>query len=374
MSDRHLHIISFDVPYPPDYGGVIDVYNRIVALSGKGIKIHLHCYDYGRGQQKCLEELCVEVKYYKRKAHLPSLLSRRPYIVQSRVSEDLAKDLLCDNYPILCEGMHTAFIVEDKRFAKRNVYVRMHNVEHDYYRMLAKSETRLWKHLFYGLEWRKLRDYERILPKIKNIIAISQADCDYFSRFVPNVILVPGFNSYGQVMSKEGRGGYVLYHGNLSVNENAKAAEWLVANVFPELDMACVVAGRDPLVKLTKMVQSLPNVSLVANPSDDKMRGLLADAQINVLVTDQPTGMKLKLLNALYVGRHCVVNSNMLHGTGLDALCHIADTSQTMVETLNKYRDKPFTSDDISNRASVLDKTFSNDVGADKIISFIDWQ
>ena len=25
-SDKHLHIVSFDVPYPANYGGVIDEY------------------------------------------------------------------------------------------------------------------------------------------------------------------------------------------------------------------------------------------------------------------------------------------------------------------------------------------------------------
>ncbi|MEI7802398.1 MAG: mannosyltransferase, partial [Bacteroidota bacterium] len=44
---NQLHIISFNVPYPPDYGGVIDVYYKIKALKEAGVKIHLHCYEYG---------------------------------------------------------------------------------------------------------------------------------------------------------------------------------------------------------------------------------------------------------------------------------------------------------------------------------------
>ena len=28
----HLHIVSFNVPWPADYGGVIDVYYRIKAV------------------------------------------------------------------------------------------------------------------------------------------------------------------------------------------------------------------------------------------------------------------------------------------------------------------------------------------------------
>lgn len=373
MSERHLHIISFDVPYPPDYGGVIDVYNRLKMLSQKGVKIHLHCYDYGRGQQKCLEDLCVEVKYYKRNTPLLSFLSRRPYIMQSRLNDELKKDLLKDDYPILCEGFHTAFLAEDKRFPPQRLYLRAHNIEHQYYRMLSEAEPVFWKRFFYKTESKKIENRAWILKNISHVIAISQTDADYFRSFVDDVICVPAFNSFERVMSKEGKGDYVLYHGNLSVRENSVAAERLVRNVFSKLGMRCVVAGHNPPKVLRDLASSIANVQLVEKLSDEAMTELIANAHINVLVTDQPTGMKLKLLNALYLGRHCLVNSKMLYGTGLDDLCLIADTDDALVEMLNSYIDRPFTESDISGRAAVLDRLCSSSAGADKIIEFIRW-
>lgn len=373
MSERHLHIISFDVPYPPDYGGVIDVYNRIKMLSRKGIKIHLHCYDYGRGQQKCLEDLCVEVKYYKRNRPLSSFLSRRPYIMQSRLNEELKIDLLHDDYPILCEGFHTAFLAEDKRFARQRLYMRAHNIERQYYRMLSEAEPVFWKRFFYKTESRKLENSTWILKNIGHVIAISQTDADYFKMFVDDVICVPAFNSFEKVVSKEGSGDYALYHGNLTVRENSVAAERLVRNVFPKVNMRCVVAGHNPPQVLKDLVARVANVSLIENPSDDAMTELIANAHVNVLVTGQPTGMKLKLLNALYLGRHCLVNSNMLQGTGLDNLCLVADNDDAMVDMLNNYISKPFTESDITGRTAVLDKLCSSSAGADKIIDFIRW-
>ena len=64
MSEIYLHIISFDVPYPPSYGGVIDVFYKIKAFYEAGIKIHLHCFEYGRGKAAELEGLCESVSYY----------------------------------------------------------------------------------------------------------------------------------------------------------------------------------------------------------------------------------------------------------------------------------------------------------------------
>ena len=374
MSERHLHIVSFDVPYPPDYGGVIDVYNRLRMLSQRGIKIHLHCYDYGRGQQKCLEELCVEVKYYSRNAPLLSFMSCRPYIMQSRLNDKLKNDLLKDDYPILCEGFHTAFLAEDKRFAPQRLYLRTHNIEHRYYRMLSEAEPVFWKRLFYKTESKKLKDREWVLRNIGHVIAISQTDAEYFSKFVDDVVFVPAFNSFDRVMSKEGSGDYVLYHGNLSVRENSAAAERLMRNVFSKTSMRCVVAGHNPPQDLKTLATSIDNVSLVENPSDEAMAELIANAHVNVLVTDQPTGMKLKLLNALYLGRHCLVNSNMLYGTGLDDLCLKADTDDALVDMLDSYAVKPFGVTDINSRSAVLDRLCSASAGADKIIEFIEWK
>mgnify|MGYP001008265998 FL=1 len=59
--ERRLHIVSFDVPYPADYGGVIDVYYKIKALADRGVSIILHCYQYGRPEQQELEKLCEKV-------------------------------------------------------------------------------------------------------------------------------------------------------------------------------------------------------------------------------------------------------------------------------------------------------------------------
>ena len=51
-----IHIISFDVPLPANYGGVIDVFYKIKALHKAGIKIKLHCFYYGREKNVELEK------------------------------------------------------------------------------------------------------------------------------------------------------------------------------------------------------------------------------------------------------------------------------------------------------------------------------
>ena len=253
-TDYHLHIISFDVPYPANYGGVIDVFYRVKALSEAGVKVHLHCFEYGRGEQEILKR-CHEVKYYKRDTSFVKQLSLTPFIVNSRHSEALVHDLLKDDYPILCEGLHSTAVLSDKRLKNRKIYVRAHNVEHDYYNGLGDAESCGWKRLFYHAEAWKLKRYEPILKNAAGIFAISQKDADYFGARYKNVTVVPGFNAADSVCSETGRGEYVLYHGNLSVRENEDAAKWLIENVFSELDLHCIVSGLNPSEKLSKLAE-----------------------------------------------------------------------------------------------------------------------
>lgn len=370
MTENHLHIIAFDVPYPANYGGVIDVFYRVKALSETGVKVHLHCFEYGRGEQEVLNR-CHEVKYYKRDTSFIKQLSLTPYIVNSRRSEELVKDLLQDDYPILCEGLHTTAILLDKRLENRKIYVRAHNVEHNYYRALGEAERVGWKKLFYLAEARKLRRYEPVLRKAAGIFAISQQDADYFSKRYGKTTLVPGFNSADSVCSETGRGEYVLYHGNLSVKENETAAKWLIENVFSELDLHCVVAGLNPTEKLLKLAEKYSHVTLVANPDDAEMIDLLRQAQVNILVTNQPTGLKLKLLNALYNGRFCLVNSDMVRGTSLESLCVVADEPKQMIAEIKRLMEEDFTEDDIEERDETLRKLYQNERNARTIIEVI---
>ena len=90
----------------------------------------------------------------------------------------------------------------------------------------------------------------------------------------------------------------------------------------------------DTVYALAKAVEANAHACLLANPAEDEMRDLLAKAQINVLPSFNETGIKLKLLNSLYNGRHCVVNDaavlaeihHLSHGE-----CFIANSVKTDV-------------------------------------------
>lgn len=354
--NNDLHIVSFNVPWPANFGGVMDVFYRLRALSRAGLRIHLHCYTYGRPAAPELESLCAEVHYYRRDMSPLRQLDSRPFIVSSRCNKEPKKRLLQDRYPILLEGLHCCSLLEDESLLQgRTVMVRAHNIEADYYSRLAHSERHLLRRAYLALDAAKIKRYEPVLQRAAAVFAISEADQQGLLKMgCREVRLVTGGHPYDQVTASAGRGDYALYHGQLSVAENIRAVEWLITNVFSGSDHRLVVAGLNPAASLHRLVERHPNVSLVDSPDDHAMQRLVADAQVNILRTDQPTGMKIKLLHALFCGRHCLVNSPMVAGTGLGDLCCVADTAEAMRSELNRLMQTDFSIGDAAIRADRL--------------------
>lgn len=371
MSDNHIHIVSFDVPYPANYGGVIDVFFKLKALSERGVKVHLHTFEYGREHSPVLEKLCFSVNYYKRDTSFKRSLQRLPYIVTSRLSDELIGNLKKDDHPILLEGLHCCGVLLDESMAGRNVFVRAHNVEHDYYRLLAKSERNLYKKLYYSMEAVKLRWFEKILDKASAVFAISNNDFEYFRSRYENVHLIPAFNGFSDVNVVEGQGDYVLYHGRLDVAENYDAAEFLITKVFSRLDVRLKIAGMNPPERLVALAAENQNVELIPNPDDSTMQQLISNAQVNVLVTAQPTGLKLKLLNALFNGRHCLVNSKMIDGLNINDLCVVADSADEFVEAVGILMTMPFNSEDVEKRRNGMDAFYNASDAVGEIIGLL---
>ncbi len=371
MSDRHLHIISFDIPYPANYGGVIDVFFKAKALAEEGVKVYLHCFEYNREPSDKLGKMFEKVYYYKRDISKKHLFKSIPYIVSSRISEELVTNLQKDNYPILMEGLHTSGLLEDKRFSGRRMLVRTHNIEHEYYNNLAKVEGDIFKKYYYYNEAAKLKRYESTLAKADKLICISKNDEKYFSSEFDKVEFIPAFHPFKEINAKTGKGDYVLYHGNLSVAENTNAVKYLIVNVFNDGDILFKVAGLKPTKQLRNLLSPLSNVELIANPSDELLQILIENAHINIAITAQATGLKLKLLNTLYNGRFCLVNDKMLSGTDLDKLCIIANDYGSMKRKINTLFKKEFTQKDIEKRKKILHTLYNNGNNTRKLIDLV---
>lgn len=374
MNDnRTLHIICHDVPYPPDYGGVVDLFYKIKALYDEGIKIRMHCFEYGRGRQNELNKYCEEVNYYERYKGLKAFSVTQPYIVKSRAHRLLLENLLKDDHPVLMEGIHCTAFLRTLLEEGKKVILRLHNIEYMYYSRLFQSEKNIFKKLYFLNESVFLWQYEKKLPPALPIIAVSFSDAIFYREQLDkqDTSYLPVFIPFSTVDSLEGVGSYCLYHGNLSVAENEKAALWLLNKVFSLVKVPFVIAGKDPTPRLKKKIEGKKNVSLFANPSEEELNELIQNAQINVLPSFNKTGVKLKLINALYNGRHCVVNEEAVSGSGLEDACHIGTTSNAIASIITQLYHHPFSEEEINLRRRLLGRIFNNKQNAQQLIQLI---
>ncbi|MDR2920718.1 MAG: glycosyltransferase family 1 protein [Tannerella sp.] len=371
--NKTLHIVSLNIPWPANYGGVIDIFYKLKALHACGVRIILHCFEYERPRAVELESFCEKVYYYRRKTGLLSNLSYLPYNVYSRKDKRLITNLLKDDNPILFEGLHTCYYISDKRLANRFKIFRSSNIEHDYYREIGVAERNPVKKCFYYIESIRFKAFEKNVRNADLMIAVSQTDTDYFKQTYPDnaVEFIPCFHENDHVTAIPGQSDFLLYHAKLSVKENEKAALYIINKVCNKIPYKCIIAGMDPPESLFEAAAPYPNIVIEANPTTERMHTLIREAQINLLITFQGTGLKLKLLNSLFAGRHVVVNPLMLAGSGLDALCHIADTPGQMIETCRQLISQPFTEEEIKKRRQVLYPTYSNEYQAQKLAELI---
>ncbi len=183
-----MNIVSFDVPFPPDFGGAVEVFYKLKALSEAGVKIYLHTFKAGRGRQSDLEKYCEQVFYYPRNKSFLNAIRLIPFIVISRKSNKLIENLNKSGAPVLFEGIHTTYPLASSRFKPLKTLVRMHNVEHEYYLRLCRTETGVVKRLYFWLESLRLKRYQKVLKKCDHILSISPSDQVYFDN-------IPGFRS-----------------------------------------------------------------------------------------------------------------------------------------------------------------------------------
>lgn len=361
---KSIQIVAFDNPNPPDYGGVIDVYYKIKALHDLGVKVDLHFFNYGKRKDiEPLSRICGSIFQYDRNMGLGALLSSKPFIVKSRENIDLLNALAKNPAPILFEGLHTCSFLDHPLLKNHFKTVRTHNVEHSYYQGLFNNTSNLFKKLYYGSESKKLKSFEPILANADLIVSLSLQDATYFEQYQKTEWVPPFHKSYPEVSEMED---YILFHGNLAVEENINALVALTKNVFKEITHKIIVAGKSPTQKIINAIGKNKNITLISNPNQEEMTDLICRAKCHILYTNQNTGVKLKLVHAIQTSGHIVLNDAMLFDDSFKDEVEIANDWNSMVKTLDRCMDL----ETIKPRPR-LKALFDNKKNAEKILSFL---
>ena len=356
------------MPYPANYGGAVEEFYKIKALHQLGVKIILHCFVYNKFKENDeLNEFCHKIYYYERKNNMQSFFATQPFIVKSRANKNLLQNLSNDKFPILFEGIHTTAFLNHASLKDRTKIVRLHNVEHLYYYDLYKNSNSITKKLFYYSEYTKLKKYEDKLKSATYLLPISISDKQYYTtKFSDkNVHFVPTFHQFTSINTHQGNGRYILLHGNLSIEDNYS---FFINNYKYSEEFDIIFAGKEPTQKL-KEYCTINNIQLIENPTDIQLFHLIQNAQINLVFSSINTGIKLKLLHCLFVGRFCFANEEFKNHSEFSTFL-VGVNGNNFNEQLKTYMRKSFSEDEIEQR-KILEVEFNNLKNANTIFNLM---
>ncbi len=369
MQNKPLHIVAFDNPFPANYGGAIDVFYKIKALYELGFDIYLHCFITSNDEVASeLKKLTRAVYLYQKNRNPFFLFSSFPFSVKSRFQKDLLTNIKTVDAPVLFEGLQSTMVLHNQDFGNRKLFLRLHNLENHYYNGLASSETNWLKKRLYQLEAKKYEHYLEILNRFKTVFTLSILETEAVNKLANNAQYIPVFHGNTTLKDMSEFGNYGFYHGDLRLADNKKAASFLI-ECFKEIsDYSLIIASNNGKNYIENQIKNTPNISFATIDNDLHLAQLLHDAQINVMLSFQQSGTKLKLVNALFNSRFCLINKNMVDDERLLSLCEIATSKTEFITKINTLKTKPFRN---ANRSDVLLEVLNDAENAKKMADFL---
>ncbi|MFP3596546.1 hypothetical protein [Chryseobacterium sp. SIMBA_029] len=369
---KELHIISFNYPYPPTYGGIIDVYYKIKALSELGTIIHLHCF-VDKIPQKVDDEiksLVGNIFFYEKKKNPMLYFSRKPFAAAIRNSETLLKNLTTYKAPLLFEGLQTTAVINYLKDRGFKLYLRLHNNESAYYKGLAKSEKNILKKIIYTLESFKFHHYQnKLLKKFNAVFCLSQKEYMETSNLSANAVLVHLFHGNEVVKNLDKKGDYFLFHGDLTTSDNKKALDETIL-LFKSLPgYPLIVASDRANESIKKKINKIENIRLVPIGNDDNLHRLFENAHANILLSYQNSGTKVKLFNALYNSRFVIINPNITDDKDLINLCSYGSTIEEIRAHIMMLAEQNYNL--TAERKEILQQNYSDKAKAKEIAAVI---
>ncbi|KFF09226.1 hypothetical protein [Chryseobacterium luteum] len=369
---KELHLISFNYPYPPSYGGIIDVYYKIKALSDIGIKIHLHCFvdSIPETVDHEIKSITANIFFYKKKKNPFYYFSAVPFAAAIRTSDVLFENLMSIEAPILFEGLQTTEIIRRLKNKDYKLYLRFHNNEAEYYKGLSSSEKNIFKKIIYRIESVKFAGYQKkLLKEFESVFCLSEKELNDVNSYSKNARLIHIFHGNESVKHLNGKGDYFLFHGDLSISDNKKALEETISMFKTLPSHRLVVASDRAGDDLKKKINNIRNISLVPIETDKNLRQLFENAHANILLSYQNSGTKVKLFNALYNSRFVIINENITDDSALTGLCRLGFTSDEIRQRIIETAAEDYNENEI--RSKVLEENYSDDAKAEEMSKVI---
>jgi sugar transferase (PEP-CTERM/EpsH1 system associated) len=361
MKELKLLLVTTKLPYPPTDGGRILVFQSVKGLAARGHRIVMLCFGAGQSPDIAqLQRLCqVQVVNHDTRtrpaAALRSLFSPLPYtiskynasVMQERIHHVLAEqqfDL------VHLEHLHMAHYAAVVKRHGLPVLLREQNVESLLTARFARGTSKL-ERLYSRLQSGKMRRYEasaceqadlclavsevdaqrlqQLNPRIKTAVVPAGADLQYFK---------PALNSQEEPLT-------VVSVAAMDWLPNVDGVIWFCDQVLPQVreqipQVRLYVVGKNPPPSVEGLVQ---RGGIVVTGFVEDIRDYLARSSVVVVPMRMGSGMRIRILEAMSMGKAIVSTSIGAEGTKVNAGQDIilADTAADFAQSVVRLLQDP---------------------------------
>ena len=264
-----------------------------------------------------------------------------------------------------------------RRFSKAPVVLRAHNVEHRIWQQIAKGERRYLRRWYLKHLALSLRQYE--LEKVNifdGIVCITEADADMFRQLGcrKRMVSIPFGVDLKPLTPTDPEPNSLFHIGSMDWMPNQASITWFLDKVWPLLhrempQLHLYLAGRR---MPTQLLQSrLEGVTVVGEVEDSGK--FIASKQINIVPLLSGSGIRIKIIEAMSLGKAIVTTS--VGAAGIDYTdghnLLIADTAEGFVNQVRRLIDNPELSVALGQNARKLVEThYCRKALAERLSSF----
>lgn len=343
-----IAVVSGFIPYPPVFGGAIDIWERIKGLHALGHTVDLIVTDKNNPTQAQLTEMALYTNcffYARRQNKWQQLFFKLPLQMLSRKS--LSSIQINKTYDlVILESEFCWPITLNKTINYKKCVVRVHNIEHHYFKSLGKSARTLKEKIYYKIEALKIKQFSTLIfNKVNKLWFISKDDLKRVN--LPNKSVFIPFPINDAFISPEVKPEEnVVFMGSLFMQNNIFGLDWYLQNVHPLLikqlpkyHFYIIGSLKEDNPEIQKKYNNIPKVTFVVNTPCLKAFYQKASVFINPMF--HGSGVKVKSVNALVNGLPLVSTAVGAEGIGLtnDMFFYAETTEEFTTQILNVFAD-----------------------------------
>ncbi len=338
--------ITPTLPDPPNSGGKIVSHETVKHLAQRGHQITLYALSGARCASSCTLGRWAQIRLAPPRVGLEIVrlnpLNDRPYVIakywRRTAWNGLHRLLRRSSYHLIhLDHLHTAeYGLRAHYYTGLPTVLTAHNVETLLWERLYRLEPNPFKRTIFKWQAEKMRRYESwVISQLNATIALSGIDVDRLQGLNPAAQIFsvpPGVDlNYFHPMKIQEEENCIALVGSLDWLPNLDGLRWFLRGAWPQIKRMkpaakLLLVGGRPLSSLRR---KLSDDIAVAGRVED-VRGYMARAQVIIVPVRIGSGVRLKVLHALAMGKAVVSTPVGAEGLAVTDGCHlrIAETAE----------------------------------------------